>query len=83
MIESDDQLRRTREALTIAEAALAALNRRRATVHPSWFALMAEPVLDQIHQLRSQIDEYIGFIDAANAVAAVGSNGGIMSGGET
>jgi hypothetical protein len=83
VIQSDEQLRRTREALLHVEAALAALHRQQAEMHPNWFALMAEPVLDQLHQLRAQIDEYIGLDDTTNAVAAaVASNGGDASGGE-
>ncbi|HEY1376927.1 MAG TPA: hypothetical protein VGF55_09035 [Gemmataceae bacterium] len=82
MIENDDQLQRTREALSLAEAALAALHRRKADMDPAWFALMAEPVLDQIRQLRAQIDDYIGLTDATNAVAAVGANAGEKAGGE-
>ena len=77
MIQNDQQFRRTRDALSHVEAALAALHRRKAEMHPSWYALMAEPILDELHRLRAQIDEYIGVPDATNAVAAaVGANGG-------
>ncbi len=75
MIQTDEQLRRTREALTCVEASLAALSRRRAEVHPARFALMAEPILDELHRLRAQIDEYIGLKDATDAVAAAAASG--------
>jgi hypothetical protein len=83
VIQNDEQLRRTREALLHVEATLAALHRQKADIHPARFALMAEPVLDQLHELRAQIDEYIGLDDTTNAVAAaVGANGGGQSGRE-
>jgi hypothetical protein len=80
MIRTDEQLRRTREALLHVEAALAALHRQKAEMHPNWFALMAEPVLDQLHELRAQIDAHIGLDDTTNAVAAVvKANGGFAT----
>jgi hypothetical protein len=60
MIRTDNQLESTRAALHHAEAALASLIRRKADIHPDRFALMAEPILDQIQQLRASIDEYMG-----------------------
>jgi hypothetical protein len=73
VIQNDDQLRGTSEALCLVQATLAALHRRKAGVHPARFALMAEPILDELHRLRAEIDEYIGLSDAEHAVAAVGS----------
>jgi hypothetical protein len=80
VIENDDQLRRTRDALACVEATLAALHRRKDSMHASWFALMAEPVLDELHRLRAHIDEYIGLSEAEHAVAAVGANAGLNTG---
>jgi hypothetical protein len=37
---------------------------------------MAEPVLDELHRLRAEIDEYIGLKEAIEAVAAVGAGAG-------
>ncbi len=60
MIQSDEQLRGTQEALAQLEAALAALTRKKATVHPERFALMTEPITAHIRQLRAEIDAYTG-----------------------
>lgn len=68
MISNDDHLQRTRKALHHLEAALAALNREKSTIHPDRFAFMAEPIADHIRQLRSEIDEFIGMPAAAQAV---------------
>ena len=76
MIQNDDQLRGTSEALCLVQATLAALHRRKAGVHPARFALLAEPILDELHRLRAEIDEYIGLSDAENAVAAAGTSAG-------
>ena len=81
-IQNDEQIRRIREALLHVELVLAALHRQRAEMHPNWFAPMAEPVLEQLHELRAQFDAYIGLDDMNNAVAAVVGNGGVASGSE-
>jgi hypothetical protein len=83
VIQTDEQLQRTREALLHVEAALAALHRQKAYNSTARFALMAEPVLDQLHEQRAQIDKYIGLSDTTTAVdAVVRANGGVMSGSE-
>jgi hypothetical protein len=69
MIQNDEQLKSTRDALNDLEASMAALNRRRGSVHPDRFALMAEPLLDHIRRLRAEIDEYIGLTAAVLAEA--------------
>jgi hypothetical protein len=81
MIQNDDQLRRTSEALCCIEASLAASTRRREEIHPARFALMAEPVLDELHHLRAEIDRYIGLSDAEHAVAVGRSAVGEPAGG--
>jgi hypothetical protein len=71
MIQNDAQLERTREAIRQVEAALAALYRKKADILPDRFALMAEPVLDQLHSLRADIDAYLGVTEATAAVVPV------------
>jgi hypothetical protein len=68
MIHTDKHLESTRKALAHLEAAMAALRRDKPTLHPDRYALMAAPLLDEIRQLRQQIDEYIGVADAAQAI---------------
>lgn len=70
MIQNDDQLKRTREALIELESSMASLHRKKATIHPDRFALMAEPILEHIRRLRAEIDEYIGLTAAAERVTA-------------
>jgi hypothetical protein len=71
MIQNDEQLRRTRAALLHVEASLTSLYRQKADIHPDRFALMAEPILDQIQRLRAEIDEYIGVTAAARETVPV------------
>jgi hypothetical protein len=65
MIENEQQLRRTQEALRDLETSLAALNRQKSAIHPERFALMAEPVAEHIRRLRAEIDSFIGMTDVA------------------
>jgi hypothetical protein len=60
MIQNDEQLKGTQEALAIVEQALAAIRSRRSSMHPSQFAVMAEGPIEDIWRLRRQIDEYLG-----------------------
>jgi hypothetical protein len=60
MITNDEQLAQTHSALNHLEAAMAALKRDVSPVNLTRFAVMAEPVVDQIKELRAQVDEYIG-----------------------
>ena len=64
MIENEEQLHQTRLALEHLEAGLASLKREVLPLNQARFALMAEPVVDQIRELRTQIDEYIGMNSA-------------------
>jgi hypothetical protein len=63
VIQNDEQLKQTREALIRLESAMALLARDKASIHPSRFSLMAEPIVADIRRLRREIEEYIG-IDA-------------------
>jgi hypothetical protein len=65
MIENEQQLRQTQEALRDLETSLAALNRQKSAIHPERFALMAEPVAEHIRRLRAEIDSFIGMTDVA------------------
>jgi hypothetical protein len=60
MIENEQQLRQTQEALRDLETSLAALNRQKSAIHPDRYMLMAEPVAEHIRRLRAEIDSYIG-----------------------
>jgi hypothetical protein len=75
MIRNETQLERTREALRHVEAALATLYRQKADIHPDRFALMAEPILDQLHSLRADIDAYLGVTEATEAVVPPDTEG--------
>ena len=76
MIQNDDQLRRTREALINLEQSMASLHRRRAEIHPDRYALMVEPILDHIQRIRAEIDDFIGATAAAAEVAIAGRRNG-------
>lgn len=71
MIQNDEQLQQTRQALIEVEDALAALARQRASIHPDRYALMAEPLLDHIARLRKDIERYIGITAASQAAVPV------------
>ena len=60
MIQNDEQLKATQEALALMEHALAAIRSRRSSMHPSQFAVMTEGPVENIRRLRRQIDEYLG-----------------------
>ena len=70
MITTDDGLARTREALIDLESILASLVRKKAGMHPSQFAITADPVVDHIRRLRAEIEEYIGLPVATAAIEA-------------
>jgi hypothetical protein len=65
MIENEQQLRQTPEALRDLETSLAALNRQKSAIHPDRYMLMAEPVVEHIRRLRAEIDSFIGMTDVA------------------
>ena len=69
MIQDDEQLNQTRAAITHLESAIAALKRDVKPINPNRFALMAEPAVAQIGELRALIDEYVG-IKAAVSLEA-------------
>jgi hypothetical protein len=67
MIENDEQLNQTRLAIADLESAMAALKRDVLPLNAERFAVMAEPVIEHIRELRQQVEEYVG-ITAANQV---------------
>src|SRR4051812_35918796 len=71
MIANDEQLEQTRKAVRNLEAALMGLKRDVYRLNPARFALMAEPVVDQLRELRQLVDEYVGAAAALREGAAV------------
>ena len=67
MIENDDQLNQTRLAIHDLESAMAALKRDVLPLNPERFAVMAEPIVDHIRELRQQVEEYVGITIAVQA----------------
>jgi hypothetical protein len=64
VIENDDQLNQTRLAINDLEAAMAALKRDVLPLNAERFAVMAEPIVDHIRELRQQVEEYVGITAA-------------------
>lgn len=73
MIENDDQLNQTRLAINNLESAMAALKRDVMPLTMERFAVMAEPIVEHIRELRQQVEEYVG-ITAAIQVWQIRSN---------
>lgn len=69
MIQDDEQLNQTRAAITHLESALTSLKHEVLPINPARFALMAEPAVDQIRQLRSKVEEYVGITSALSQEA--------------
>lgn len=64
MIQTEHHLEITRRAIANLEAALSSLKRDVLPVNPARFALMAEPIVDQLRELRGQVDDYVGVTSA-------------------
>src|SRR6266852_6438744 len=64
MIADESQLERTRQAIADLESAVESLKRKVLPVNADRFALMAEPVIEDIRKLQQQVDEYVGISDA-------------------
>ena len=71
MIQNDEQLSQTRGAINDLEAGLAALKRDILPLNRARFALMAEPVVSHIRQLRAQVEDYVGVTSAISEEAEV------------
>lgn len=64
MIRNNHDLDQTREAIIHLENAVFFLKRDILPINSRRFAIMAEPAIDQIQELRAQIEVYIGITSA-------------------
>lgn len=71
MIHNDEQLNQTRGAINDLESGLAALKRDVLPLNRARFALMAEPVVSHIRELRTQVEDYVGVTSAISEEAEV------------
>ena len=69
VLETDEHWETTRAALQNLESALASIYRKKNTVPLQWYVIQIEPIVDHIHELHAQIDEYIGLNHAEKAIA--------------
>ena len=69
MIENDEQLKATHEALGDLYAALASLRETVLPANPRQYSLFAEGPLDEIRKLQDEIDAYLGLRQAENEPA--------------
>ena len=70
MIENDQQLEATHEALGCLYRALASLRHKILPINPSQYALFAEGPLDEISKLQAEIDAYLGLNERNPATAS-------------
>jgi hypothetical protein len=71
MIRSDDELNLVKQQLERAEAALLSLRRDVLPKSVARYNLMAESYVDQINELRSQIEDYLGITSVADTTTQV------------
>jgi len=69
VLETDEHWETTRAALQNLESALASIYRKKDTVPLQEYVIQIEPIVDHIHELHAQIDEYIGLNHAEKAIA--------------
>ena len=67
MIENDQQLEATFEALGCLYRAVASLRKKILSVNPRQYALFAEGPLDEICKLQTEINAYLGLNGASPA----------------
>jgi len=72
MIENDEQLDATLQALGCLYRALSTLRKSVLPINPRQYALFAEGPLDEISKLQAEINEYLGL--AENTVHAAPAN---------
>lgn len=60
MIQNEDQYQQSFTVLQRLESALASLRRRVEPINPELFQAMAQTYIDEISEIRNEIDEYIG-----------------------
>ena len=59
MIQNDEELAGERKCLQLIEAALESLRERVLPKNPRNYEIYAEPYIDQINLLKSEIEEYV------------------------
>jgi hypothetical protein len=69
MIENDNQYQQALTVLQRLETALASLRRRVEPVNPELFRAMAQSYIDEIIDIRNEVDEFIGINSAAESRA--------------
>ena len=67
MINSEEGLRTTREAVALLENLLMSLQRDREKIHPDRYAIMVEAPQEQLEQLQAEIDQYLATVRPAGA----------------
>jgi hypothetical protein len=76
MIQTEAGLKSTQEALALLEGMMFRLYQEKEKYHPrQYYAMMADPLVDEIRKLRAQIDEGIGLTDFDQATKAYEANG--------
>ncbi len=65
MINSEEGLRRTREAVGLLESILASLEKDKDSMHPTWYETMKEPAVEQLQELQAEIDQYLATVRPA------------------
>src|SRR5437588_9768927 len=78
MIQNDAQLQVVREQLARIERALESLSRDMRGKNVGQFRVMAEGYVDQISDLRRQIDEYLGVLPLLGTPDTVGEADGVV-----
>jgi hypothetical protein len=76
MIDNDDQLEVVRKQLATVEAALIALRRRMLPQHEGQYRIFAEGYIEQILELRAEMDQYLGITTAPPIPSEVQSGAG-------
>ena len=72
MIQNDVQLRQSLAAAVSLERSLEILEKDRTTINPDRYALMADPILDDLRSLKQSIEDYLSvhevdILDTAHA----------------
>jgi hypothetical protein len=71
MIENDEQLQQTWEALGDLYRALASYRSKVLPVNPRNYAIIAQGPLDEIRKLQAELDEYLGLREPAATAGAL------------
>ena len=71
MIENDEQLQQTWEALGDLYRALASCRSKILPVNPRNYAIIAQGPLDEIQKLQAEVDEYLGLREPTAAADAL------------